>query len=115
VLPITVIYILFSPCHYNTFYILLPNALGDNELTGSIPSEIGLMASLVDLSLCKYLNQVLCLLLLPITVIYIVSSSCHFNTFYILSPNALDINTLTGSIPSEIGLLTSLVDLSLSK
>jgi hypothetical protein len=82
-------------------------------LIGSIPSEIGLITSLRYLFLGKRLNQTL--LLLPITVIYIVSSSYHYNPFYILLLNALDSNDLTGSIPSEIGLLTSLFDLYMSK
>ena len=33
--------------------MLSPNALGRNDLTGTIPSEIRLLASLEDLDLCK--------------------------------------------------------------
>jgi len=41
-------------CHYNTFYtILSPIALVRNDLTGTIPSEIGLMTSLEWLNLGK--------------------------------------------------------------
>jgi hypothetical protein len=41
--------------------------------------------------------------------------SYHFHISHMLSPNALVANGLTGTIPSEIGLLTSLEDLALSK
>ena len=51
-------------------------SLGPNRLTGTLPTEIGLLTSLTDLRL-------------------------YFNTF-------------TGTLPTEIGLLTSLTDLGLS-
>jgi hypothetical protein len=43
-------------------------------------------------------------IVLPFTDIYIGSSSFHYNTFYVLSPNKLklDENYLTGPIPSEV-------------
>ena len=57
----------------------------------------------------------LSILLLPFTVTSVVSSQCHFYTSHISPPNALDDNDLTGTIPSEIGLLTYLEELYLSK
>ena len=55
-LAFTVITVVFSQCHFDTTYILSPTALDDNDLTGSIPSEIGLMTSLEELDLSKQLN-----------------------------------------------------------
>jgi hypothetical protein len=56
------------------------------------------------------------IIVLPFTVIYGIFSSCHNNNFYIiLSPNALASNLLTGFIPSEIGLITSLIEFFLGK
>ena len=39
--------------HFYIFHIKSPNALGDNDLNGTIPSEIRLLTSLEDLDLSK--------------------------------------------------------------
>jgi hypothetical protein len=43
----------FSPLHCTDYHVLLLITLGYNSLTGSIPNEIGLLASLKTLDLCK--------------------------------------------------------------
>jgi hypothetical protein len=54
VLPFTVTYIIFPlPMPLNTFCILFSNTLDNNQLTGTIPSEIGLLTSLENLILGK--------------------------------------------------------------
>jgi hypothetical protein len=79
---------------------------GDNSLTGTIPTEIGMMTSLAllfarKLSSFAFRGLRPCWDFLPYT--------CHF----ILQIS--DQNTLTGTIPSEIGMLTSLTSLKIGK
>jgi hypothetical protein len=79
---------------------------GDNSLTGTIPTEIGMMTSLTYLAIRKLSSFAFrglrpCWDFLPYT--------CHF----ILQIS--DQNSLTGTIPTEIGMLTSLMLLKIGK
>ena len=87
-----------------------------NELSGSIPSEIGLLKSLEYLYLSKWLYQVLmCLSPFFVILFLMFFSPLYCNTAYYTVSNTIDSNELTGLIPIEIGLLTSLRDLLLCK
>jgi len=84
------------------FFSLLHDALilGDNQLTGSIPSELGLLTNLRWIELCKYGRRVdLCLEehgLYP-------SSTFNFIAFFPLHDALiLGNNNLSGSVPSEL-------------
>jgi hypothetical protein len=92
---------------YLTIYLLYTVVVDSNQLTGPIPSELGLLTSLRSLRLRKFA---------------IVASSELDKTIagisllqFISSTVVVDYNDLTGPIPSAMGGLTSLEDLSLGK
>ena len=74
--------------------------LFNNQLTGSIPSEIGYLTNLINL----YLNNNQLTGPIPPEI----GNLTNLTHLYLQS------NSLTGSIPPEIGNLTNLTDLSLS-
>jgi len=89
------------------FFLFLHDALilVDNQLTGSIPSELGLLTNLKGLHFCKCGHKVdLCLEENG----WNPSSTSNF-VFFPLLHDALILahNQLSGSIPSELGLLTN--------
>jgi len=90
------------------FFPLLYDALilAGNKLSGSIPSEFGLWRNVNFIYLRKYGCRVdLCLEEHGLNL----SSTSNFAFFYLLHDALiLDVNELTGSIPSELGLLTKL-------
>ena len=88
--------------------------IASNELTGSIPTEVGLLTELVgSLSLCKRLFSV--------SLVCFETNQIHSffasNLFSLIFSHIIltDINELTGSIPTEVGLLTELTRLRLGK
>ena len=92
-------------------FILRINVAVKNRLTGSLPSEIGLMNKLTYLTSCKCQYFV-----------WFQFLSTSFNAFkfssqlsFILTMIIADKNELTGSLPSEIGLITALNNLGLCK
>jgi len=97
------------------FFLLLHDALilVENQLSGSIPSELGLLTNVKQIWLCKYGRRVnLCL------EEHGCNPSSTFNfAFFPLLHNALILatNQLSGSIPSELGLLTNLKGIILCK
>jgi hypothetical protein len=98
-----------------------------NQLSGTIPTEIGQVTVLLDLHLCKYDGCLRCFHALFFMYSYILSSflrrslSIHQQhhrhssplcpLFVILFTTAL--NSLSGLIPTEIGQLTELTYLNL--
>jgi len=97
------------------FFPLLHDALilGGNNLSGSIPSELGLLTNVKVISMCKYGRRVdLCLEGHG----WNPSSTFTF-AFFPLLHDALILggNNLSGSIPSELGLLTNLEEIWLCK
>jgi len=87
--------------------------LDDNNLSGSIPSELVLLTNLEEIYLCKYGRRVdLCLEEHG----WNPSSTSNFAFFSLLHDALIsDRNQLTGSIPSELGLLTNLGQIWLGK
>jgi hypothetical protein len=76
----------------------------DNSLTGTIPSQIGLMKVLHGLNLREYILFLLTLQYYKILTRY------HFISFLLT-----DDNSVTGTIPSQIGLMKGLKTLNLSE
>ena len=87
-----------------------------NELTGSIPTEVGLLTELSYLDLGS--KQLFSVLLVCFETKHIHSFFAS-NLFSLIFPNIILLAsnelTLTGSIPTEVGLLTELIQLNLCK
>ena len=84
----------------------------ENQLTGSIPTEIGMLTKLTELALGKWLyclDFLVCLLLLCMRC-----ESTNLFSMCILMTTA-EHHDLTGSIPTEIGELTELTFLVFGK
>jgi len=84
-----------------------------NDLSGTIPTELGLLTNLEVINLCKYGRRVdLCLEEHG----WNPSSTSNF-AFFPLLHDALILgnNNLSGSIPSELGLLTNVETIVLRK
>jgi len=92
---------------------VLRNIIGGNNLNGTIPSELFLLKNLEAISLCKYGRRVdLCLEEHGLNL----SSTSNFAFFSLLLDELISAGSnLTGSIPSELGLLTNLERIDLSK
>ena len=88
--------------------------LDDNQLSGSIPSELGLLTNLREIWLSKYGRRVdLCL---EEHGWNLLSSTSNFAFFPLLHDELiLDANNLNGKIPSELGLLTNVDRIGLCK
>jgi len=84
-----------------------------NDLSGTIPTELGLLTNLEVLGLCKYSRRVD--LFLEEHGLNPFSTSIF--AFFSLLDDALILaeNNLNGTIPSELGLLTNLESIRLCK
>jgi len=84
--------------------------IGFNDLSGNIPSELGLLTNVEDIYLGKYGRRVdLCLEKCGLNP----SSTSKFALLH--DELILASNNLSGSIPSELGLLTNLENIILCK
>jgi hypothetical protein len=100
------------------FTFLTPKNSGFNSLSGSIPTEIGSLTSLTRLDFCKF-----CAKFLLFRWIVMIANLHLSPILHCLPPLSYfqhhkinrDGNYLFGSIPSEIGSLTSLTDLHFSE
>jgi len=103
-----------STCNF-AFFLFLHDALilDGNQLSGSIPSELGLLTNSWWILLGKYGHRVdLCLEEHG----WNPSSTSNFAFIPLLHDKLiLDQNQLLGSIPSELGLLTNLEEIWLCK
>jgi len=97
------------------FFPLLHDALilDDNQLSGPIPSELGLLTNVEEIYLCKYGRRVdLCLEEHG----WNPSSTSNFAFFSLLHDALILVyNQLSGPIPSELGLLTNVETIVLCK
>jgi len=82
--------------------------LDHNHLSGTIPSEFGEFQSLKLLWMCKYKH-------IKFTADDAVNLRLYFITILAFLTKHLDANHLTGSIPTELAEMKSLVVLSLGK
>jgi hypothetical protein len=76
--------------------------LDNNSLTGTIPSEVGLMLNLGESSVVWLL---VVMIVLSCVFHCTLMLACHIHSTASLS---LNYNSLTGTIPSQVGLLTTL-------
>jgi len=92
------------------FFPLLHDALilDDNQLSGSIPSELGFLTNVERIILCKYGRRVdLCV---EEHGLNLQSSTSNFAFFPLLHNELILVfNQLSGSIPSELFALPNLV------
>ncbi|KAM3704116.1 hypothetical protein ACJW31_04G151300 [Castanea mollissima] len=88
------------PASFGNLSNLTTLHLFENQLSGSIPKELGMLSSVNDLDLSS--NN------LTGTIPNSLGNLSHLTILY------LDHNQLFGSIPKELGMLSSLCDLSLS-
>ena len=86
--------------------------IDENELTGSIPTEVGSLTKLTQLELGTQLFSVVlfCFETKQIRSMDLTSFLCFFKSQIVIADNALE-----GLIPTEIGLLTKLTELWLRK
>jgi hypothetical protein len=82
-------------------------SLYDNSLTGTIPSEVGLLTKLSESSVVWLL-----VVIIVLSCVFFIVLSCLLVIFNSTDDLSLDSNSLTGTIPSEVGLLTKLSELS---
>jgi high-affinity nickel permease len=80
--------------------------LNDNSLTGTIPSEVGLMSNLGESSVVWLL---VVMIVLSCVFHCTLMLACHIHSTDTL---ALSGNSLTGTIPSEVGLMSNLCESS---
>jgi hypothetical protein len=79
--------------------------LSANSLNGTIPSQIALMSNLCECSvvwLLVVMIVLLCVLFIAVSCLLVIFHSTDFLD--------LSVNSLTGMIPSELGLLTQLCE-----
>ena len=98
----------------NLFSLIFPRIIliASNELTGSIPTEFGLLTELTKTDLGKWLFFVL---LVGFGTKCTRSLLLTMFLWLIFNPIVTGNNKFTGSIPTEVGLLTELTDLRLCK
>ena len=104
---------LFFASNLFSLYSSQINLIAYNGLTGSIPTEVGLLTELIMLGFGKHLFPVL-LVGFETKQIHSFFASNLFSLFFshiIL----IDSNELTGSIPMEVSLMTTLTALGLSR
>jgi hypothetical protein len=80
--------------------------LSSNSLTGTIPSQIALMSNLCGSSI------VWLLVVMIVCHVFFIALSCLLVIFHSIAGLDVRSNGLTGTIPSEVGLLTKLSESS---
>jgi hypothetical protein len=95
---------LMLACHiHSTDYLILDN----NSLTGTIPSQIALLLNLSELHVVWLL-----VVMIVLSCFFFIVLSCLLVIFHSTADVILSGNSLTGTIPSQIALLSNLCELS---
>jgi hypothetical protein len=91
---------LMLACHiHSTAYLVLDS----NSLTGTIPSEVGLLSKLSESSVVWLL-----VVMIVLSCVFFIVLSCLLVIFHSTDALYLSRNSLTGTIPSEVGLMSNL-------
>jgi hypothetical protein len=78
-----------------------------NSLTGTIPSEVGLLSKLSESSVVWLL-----VVMIVVSCVFFVVLSCLLVIFHSTAGLDLSYNSLTGTIPSQIALMSNLCESS---
>jgi hypothetical protein len=88
--------------------IFHPTAVLDlsvNSLTGTIPSQIALMSNLCESSVVWLL-----VVMIVLSCVFLIVLSCLLVIFHSTDLLDLSVNSLTGTIPSQIALMSNLCE-----
>jgi hypothetical protein len=77
--------------------------LWDNRFSGTIPSQLSLLSNLGESSVVWLL-----VVMIVLSCVFLILLSCLLVIFYSTDRLGLSLNSLMGTIPSELGLLTKL-------
>jgi hypothetical protein len=83
-------------------------SLSYNSLTGTIPSEVGLMSNLCESSIVWLL-----VVMIVLSCVFFIVLSCLLVILHSTVYLDLTVNSLTGPIPTEIALLSNLCESSI--
>jgi hypothetical protein len=81
--------------------------LSSNSLTGTIPSQIALLTKLSESSIVWLL-----VVMIVLSCVFLIVLSCLLVIFHSTAGLSLSGNSLTGIVPSEVGLLTKISESS---
>jgi high-affinity nickel permease len=92
--------VLMLACHFHSTDRLY---LSSNSLTGKIPSQIALMSNLGESSVVWLL-----VVMIVLSCVFFIALSCLLVIFHSTAYLWLSSNSLTGTIPSKVGLMSNL-------
>jgi hypothetical protein len=91
-------------CHIHSTAVL---SLGDNSLTGTIPSQLALLSNLCESSVVWLL-----VVMIVLSCVFFIVLSCLLVIFHSTAVLYLASNSLTGTIPSQIAMISNLSESS---
>jgi hypothetical protein len=102
------VFFIVLSCLLVIFYSTAELSLYNNSLIGTIPSEVGLMSILGESSVVWLL-----VVMIVLSCVFFIILSCLLVIFYSTAYLGLFSNSFTGTIPSQLGLLTKLSESSI--
>jgi hypothetical protein len=88
---------------------IFPTSSASNQFTGALPTQVGLLTSLLEFGLGEYIEPIF-YLVRGLNFDLIRLSVCHhlYRILHESSPHLPDNNQFTGALPTQVGLLTDL-------